>query len=354
MDEQAGDTALALRREAPFLVRPSTIEEAWALAERLAKSTLIPKDFQGNAANIMIAMQHGAELGIGPFQAIQCIAVINGRPTIFGDMGLAVVMGSGLLVEMEELSPTEAMAQRMGKCTVTRKGMKPITRQFTDEEVRQAGLHMKPGPWQDYPGRMMQMRARWLCLRDRFADVLKGVMGHEEMLHVGEQNGNVIDIAPDAAADKLAAEMMAGATEPMMAAAEPAPDLPATGEIQTPFALTPEARSAMQAAFDASPGELGKAAVKAAARPGPVPSAPANPQRPVSFTIGATRHDTMGVTQKQLMAIYDLTPKFNKKQGKDKARDLLGSEFGLEHRDDLTEEQAGQYITLLQKGIAAK
>ena len=61
-----------------------------------------------------------------------------------------------------------------------RKGRKPVVAKFSVEDAKRAGLWGKTGPWQAYPKRMMQMRARGFALRDAFADVLKGLMTVEE------------------------------------------------------------------------------------------------------------------------------------------------------------------------------
>ena len=57
----------------------------------------------------------------------------------------------------------------------------PIIRTFSIAEARKARLLGKSGPWQDYRGRMLQMRARGFALRDGFADVLKGLNIREEV-----------------------------------------------------------------------------------------------------------------------------------------------------------------------------
>ena len=46
--------------------------------------------------------------------------------------------------------------------------------------AKKASLWTKPGPWQQYPDRMLQMRARGFALRDTFADVLRGLISREE------------------------------------------------------------------------------------------------------------------------------------------------------------------------------
>jgi hypothetical protein len=332
------------------IAAPTTLAEAWEFAVKIAASTLIPRDFQNNPANCLIAMQHGAELGISPFQSLQSIAVINGKPAIYGEMGLAIIMGSGVLESLEELGPTECLAQGGGHCTVKRKGWaRPVTRRFTVEEARRARLDKKPGPWSDYPGRMLQMRARWLCLRDVFPDVLKGVVGREEYDPgddgLGFGPGAVLDHAPtlDAAADAMAEAMLG-------AAVSPTSDGPGTPDLFGAEApAMDDAAAAMAAEIE---GLSAPPRVVTPARPEAEPATAATPQRPVAFEIGTQQFHTCGITRKQMLALFDLAPKYNralKQKGADK--DVLAREFGLEHRADLTEAQAGQFITLLQRGL---
>lgn len=170
-----------------FALTPTTIKEAIEFAELLSKSSLVPKDFVGNPGNIIVAIQWGAELGLAPMQAMQSIAVINGRPSIWGDAPLALVRASGLLDAInEEVSEVGAT------CTVKRRGAVPVTRTFTRADAEKAGLWGKSGTWQTYPKRMLQLRARAFALRDEFTDVLRGMPIGEEM------SGHEIDITPGA------------------------------------------------------------------------------------------------------------------------------------------------------------
>ena len=160
---------------AGFSLTPQTLDEALRFADTLSKSSLVPKDYQGNPGNCIIAMQWGGEIGLAPLQAMQSIAVINGRPSIWGDAMLALVRGSGLLEYIRE-EPTEAGCT----CTLKRRGEPEVVREFTVEDAKKAGLYGKQGPWQTAPKRMMQMRARAFALRDVFTDVLRGVYIAEE------------------------------------------------------------------------------------------------------------------------------------------------------------------------------
>ena len=158
-----------------FSLTPQSLDEALRFAEMMSKSNIVPKDYQGNAGNILVAIQWGMEIGLQPLQAMQNIAVINGRPSIWGDAMLAIVRGSGLLEYIRE-EPTDEGCT----CTIKRKGEEPVTRTFNKADANKAGLANKQGPWTNYPKRMMQMRARAYALRDVFPDVLRGVEVAEE------------------------------------------------------------------------------------------------------------------------------------------------------------------------------
>ena len=147
------------------------------MAEIMAASGLMPKGID-TAPAVFVAVQMGLEVGLSPMQAVQNIAVINGRPSMWGDAVLALVRSSGLLEDFDETIDGETAI-----CTAKRKGQsKPIIRKFSMSDAKQAELSGKSGPWKQYPKRMLQMRARSWALRDGFGDVLKGLHVAEEVM----------------------------------------------------------------------------------------------------------------------------------------------------------------------------
>jgi hypothetical protein len=161
---------------------PRDFEEAWRMADYLANSDMVPKDFKGRPGNCLVAIQWGAELGLKTMQAIQNIAVINGRPSLWGDVMLALVRASPLCEYV-----VESVDGDRAVCRVKRRSEPEQVREFTKDDAVKAALWGKQGPWQQYPKRMLQMRARAWALRDVFTDVLKG-------LHMAEE---VIDLPPE-------------------------------------------------------------------------------------------------------------------------------------------------------------
>lgn len=160
-----------------FNLSPRTFEQAVEFSQYLADSTMVPKDFQGKPGNCLIAIQWGAEVGLKPLQALQNLAVINGRPALWGDALIALVRGS-LLCEFI----VETDDGNIATCRVKRRGEQEQSRTFSIDDSKQAGLHGKAGPWTQYPARMRQLRARAFALRDVFADVLRGMPMAEELI----------------------------------------------------------------------------------------------------------------------------------------------------------------------------
>jgi hypothetical protein len=173
---------------------PTNFAEALKFADLLATSDIVPKQYKGKPADILVAMQYGAELGLQPLQALNSIAVINGRPGLFGDGFLGVILSQPDCQDVEEDDLPAIQASGKATCTIRRKGRKPVTRTFTLEMAQKAGLTTKDGPWKAYTSRQLQMRARGFAGRDAYADVLRGIKSVEELMDYDEAHtieGNV-------------------------------------------------------------------------------------------------------------------------------------------------------------------
>lgn len=217
---------LAIKQENRLTLTPTNMAEALQFADMLAKSDIVPKDYQGKPGNVIVAIQWGMELGLQPLQAMQNIAVINGRPSLWGDGMLALVMSCPDCEDISESFDPETIT---ATCTVKRRGKAPVVRTFSLEDAKRAGLAGKQGPWQQYRDRMIQMRARGFALRDSFADVLRGMYMAEEARDlpqperdITDQGETVATTAPKTNAEKAREAMDKRKAE--KAAPKPAPD----------------------------------------------------------------------------------------------------------------------------------
>ena len=160
---------------------PVTLDEAMRFSEMLSKSQMVPKQYQGKPEDVLVAVQWGKELGLAPLQALQNIACINGKPSVYGDAAMALVQASAICEGVDEyFEGEEGTGDYTAVCVAKRKGRNPVIARFSVNDAKRAGLWGKPGPWQAYPKRMLQMRARGFALRDAYPDVLKGLITAEE------------------------------------------------------------------------------------------------------------------------------------------------------------------------------
>jgi len=164
-------------------IQLQTVEQALVFAKAAIESGLCPPQFKTPQA-VLLAIQAGAEIGLGPFASLQSFAVINNRPSIFGDAGKGILRANGFDIEETNDGTT-------ARCTVTHPNQKPVTRTFTIEDAKRAQLWGKNGPWSQYPLRQMSWRAFWFAARDAAAHVLKGVAGAEEMRDTPAPERNV-------------------------------------------------------------------------------------------------------------------------------------------------------------------
>lgn len=223
---------------APTPIVPTNMDEAYRMAVAVVRAGMVPYGID-TPEKAMIAIMTGLELGLPPMRALQSIAIVNGRPLLWGDPALALVRASGLLDHFEEGVSGDG-DERFGFCNVRRKGDPVLLEsKFSVAEAKKASLwspearvtkRAKGGgtyekdndsPWHRYPDRMLKMRARGFALRDKFADVLCGLSMREEYYGIED----AIKGPPAPPVDPFAGEgprQIADASQAMQPITEPA------------------------------------------------------------------------------------------------------------------------------------
>lgn len=175
-ERHSTNVARAMKLNSGLIVQPQNMGELMEYAKMVSSSGMVPKDYAGNPGAVIVAWQLGAELGLSPMAALQNISVVNGRPSVWGDAGLAIVRTHSEFEDISESVSDDGKAT----CTIKRRGRSPVTQTFSVEDAKRAGLWGKAGPWTNYTRRMLQMRARWFAMRDAFPDALRGISSAEE------------------------------------------------------------------------------------------------------------------------------------------------------------------------------
>jgi hypothetical protein len=179
-------------------VIPTDFDQAVCIAKLAIQAGLFQGESEEKAlAQATMAVLQGLELGIPPMQAVQQIAVIGGRCTLWGDLIPALIWRAGH--KIREWVEGEGDA-RIAWCEIIRGDNKEvIRRKFSVVDAKRAGLwDTRPklkrkdstnswreddndNPWYRFDERMLQMRARGFCARDGAPDALHGLSIREEI-----------------------------------------------------------------------------------------------------------------------------------------------------------------------------
>jgi len=147
-------------------IAPAGFADAMAMAEQLAKARgFVPRDMVGQPAAIVAAIMTGAEIGIGPMQALRSIHVIEGRPTLSADLMLSLALRAGIRVSWLEKTETVARVR------LSREGHGTHEHSYTIGEAKRAGLSGRAN-WKRYPAAMLRARCISAALRAWCPDVL--------------------------------------------------------------------------------------------------------------------------------------------------------------------------------------
>ena len=165
-----------------FSLVAGNFEEAMTIAKMLAGSKLVPQQYQGHPEDVLIACSWGESLGLKPLSALNAIAVVNGRPQLFGDALKALIMKHGTIEEQWDNE------QGVWTMTAHRKGFPDVTWSYGYNDAIAAG-HVSYNPqsntfglgarkseaWVKYTKRMCQLKCRNFVIRDAFPDVIQGI-----------------------------------------------------------------------------------------------------------------------------------------------------------------------------------
>lgn len=173
---------------------PRSLEEIYKLSETIFKSGLAPNGTR-SADQVAVSILHGLEVGLPPLQAVQKVAVINGRPSLWGDAVPALLWAKGF--KLNEYFDGDGEKQ-VAVCEIIRPDGQVIKRSFSVDDAKRARLWGKQGPWSQYPSRMLQMRARSFAARDGASECLSGLYLAEEALDIPPPknvDATVVDVA---------------------------------------------------------------------------------------------------------------------------------------------------------------
>lgn len=190
---------------------PNTFEDCQRIARAALAAGVGPQGYRDDAetglAKATTAIMTGLELGVPPMQALQNIAVINGRPQVWGELVPALLWSNGFKLHTEITGEGD---ERVALARVTRPDGEVIERTFSVHQAKKAKLwdtretvkRKRDGQWKDVPNDspwflyqddMLVWKAVSRAVKVGAADVTKGLTIREDM---AEPIQEPIDVTP--------------------------------------------------------------------------------------------------------------------------------------------------------------
>lgn len=153
---------------------PQTFNEQMRFAEVVSQAKgMLPRAYEGNPANVLVAIQYGASLGIEPMAALQNIDVIQGTPTLSAKAVAAMVRANG-----HKLWMNEDEQNMSATCTIVRNDDKehPVTVTRDKAWAQRMGLLTKDN-YKKQPTTMLMWRAVTACANRACPELFLGLGG---------------------------------------------------------------------------------------------------------------------------------------------------------------------------------
>ena len=170
------------------------LELAIKAANILSKSTLVPKEYQGNVANCMIALNMANRMGADPLMVMQNLYIVHGRPGWSSQFLISTFNTSGkfsaLRYEWVGERGTDdwgCRAWAIEKAT----GQKLVGATVTIGLAKKEGWYNKNGSkWQTMPEQMLMYRAASWFIRAYAPELAMG-------MHTAEEIYDIIDLTQE-------------------------------------------------------------------------------------------------------------------------------------------------------------
>ena len=163
-------------------------EDAQRIAKALARSTLIPPQFQGQQgfANCLVALEIANRMGISPFLCMQHLHIIHGRPSWSSAFIIAMVNGCGRFTPLRfEISGEGDSLACYAVATDIKTNQELKGPTITMAMAKKEGWATKAGSkWLTMADVMIRYRAAAFWGRLFAGDLLVGLQTQEEVIDV--------------------------------------------------------------------------------------------------------------------------------------------------------------------------
>ena len=170
---------------------------ATQMAKALAESTIVPRDYQGNWSNCLIAIEQAQRLKVSPMMVMQNLYVIQGRPSWSSKFLIAAINNSGkydMELQFEEKQDKDGKPYSC-KCWTTKDGRKVEGMTITMDIAKDEGWLAKNGSkWKTMPQLMLRYRAASFFSSLNCPELTLGLYTQEEAMDTNFKSNDVFEM----------------------------------------------------------------------------------------------------------------------------------------------------------------
>ena len=167
------------------------------MAKALAQSTVVPKEYQGNVSNALIAIELATRLKTSPLMVMQHLYVVYGRPSWSAQYVIAMINGSGrydMELQFDEKNDKNEKPYSC-MCWTEKDGRKVTGPTITMDLAKdEKWLDKNGSKWQTMPQIMLRYRAASFFGRMNCPDLMMGMYTREEVYEMGKDEYKVYDL----------------------------------------------------------------------------------------------------------------------------------------------------------------
>lgn len=210
----------------------SNFATAQRMATALAQSSMVPKEFQGNLPNCLIALELASRIGASIFAVMQNLDIIHGKPSFRATFLIATVNACGRFTPLRFRWVGERGTDSFGCYAVAKDretGEECIGTEITVGMAKSEGWYARNGSkWKTLTNQMLCYRAAAFWQRLYAPELGLGMSTSDEVI---DTEGYAVEVSAAEGAKALEAELLAPAPQPKTPAAPPADARPAPAKV---------------------------------------------------------------------------------------------------------------------------
>lgn len=175
-----------MSEENQIVQKPSFDVATFELVQRRAKayseSSLVPKEYQKNISNCIVAIEIASRVGSSELMVMQNLYIVHGRPAWSSQYIIAAMNSCGRFKPLDFDMSGEGDDYGCVAWTETKEGKRLSSSKITIGMAKKEGWYQKSGSkWQTMPEQMLRYRAASFLGRIYAPDILMGMQSTEEV-----------------------------------------------------------------------------------------------------------------------------------------------------------------------------